>query len=115
MPNTALTVAQAVSENHNNRHGLNGLRMRHIPTNREFVCHGSSWGPGRTLMILMPGKIPRPQTRPRSQNRPKTTADSAPTEIKFATLADIEPYVGESVRADQCVFIDPWKLRRSRI
>lgn len=100
----ALTVAEAVRKNGNSRHGLGGLRMIHVPTGRKFVCKGSTWGAGQTLMLLVSSKVhqPRPPDGPEDRSRP-------------ASLADVRTSVTESLRADECVLLDPWKPRRSRI
>jgi hypothetical protein len=37
------------------RHGLKGIKMKHVPTGQTFTCYGSDWRPGQTL-ILFSGK-----------------------------------------------------------
>ncbi len=45
------TVADLCRLRRNCRAGLSGLRMRHLPTGREFTCLGSWWAAGDALRL----------------------------------------------------------------
>jgi hypothetical protein len=55
-----MTVAEECALRHNCRYGLGGLRMKHVPTGREFTCHGSVWGPDDRLFVYDPSRVRLP-------------------------------------------------------
>lgn len=81
------------------RYGLQGVPMRHNPTEREFVCGGSRWDRDRTLMVL---------TR-REELRFKP--GKGPDDLGFFRLGDIvmeAEQFGDWVRADECLLLGVW-------
>lgn len=84
------------------RYGLQGVRMRHEPTGREFECQGSEWGEkGQLLvystaeeMVYYPGKGPEEP-------------------FGLISLADIDlvnSRSSETVPAEECVILSEWPV-----
>lgn len=62
-PHEGETVEEALHRREDERFGLNGLIMRHLPTGKRFACSGSKWNKDSRLELFVhrggdPGYLP---------------------------------------------------------
>jgi hypothetical protein len=113
------TVQQELDDRGDCRYGLQGVRMRHEPTGRDFVCGGSEWGARGELLVYTRPEQPRPgKSAPAPPPGPHTAEEYAAMtrqELGVYTLQELEdvfqPYApDEIVRADECVLLSRWPI-----
>src|SRR4051794_22324512 len=51
------TLADECNRRNECRYGLKGVRMRHVPTDREFDCGGSKWSEAGNLLLYTRDEI----------------------------------------------------------
>lgn len=83
------------------RYGLTNIPMRHVPTDREFICGGSEWGEGEVLFVFMSEGWYDPGHEPQYG------------EFGEICLADIDLdhyHFPEKVPATECVLRASWPI-----
>lgn len=95
---------EALARRRNCRYGLRGVRMRHLPTGREFECGGSQWGQDGTLLLY----TRRERMRPGHEGK---TCGGLVVYTAKELMEGIEPLEPDAiVRAEDCVLLSRWPV-----
>jgi hypothetical protein len=120
----AETVAEACERRGGCRAGLSGLRMKHLPTGREFPCSGSEWGPNQALRLfyravpLSPPEIQRERALAFINQRDGEGSEKARKEIELYDMGCMDLGIWsalsgpapERIPASECILLERWPV-----